>query len=129
MENLKDVALSPATKVSNATITERQQGDVMILDVEGNVVVGKSLETIRTTIRRLLAAGHRKILLNLLEVHRIDSCGVGELASSLVAVNRAGGQVKLLNVRPNIKEVLRATKVLLIFDVYDDELTALNAFA
>ena len=129
MEKLKDGALSPAAKVSNATITERQQGDVMVLDVEGNLVVGKSLETIRTTIPRLLATGHRQILLNLAEVRRIDSSGVGELASSLVAVNRTGGQIKLPHVQPNLKEVLKATKVLLIFDVYEDELTALNAFA
>ena len=129
MENLKDVALALAAKVSKATIIERQKGDVIVLDVEGNIVIGENLETMRNMIHRLLAEGHRKILLNLSEVRWMDSKGIGELVSSLVAVNRAGGQIKLLHVRANIREVLRATKVLSIFDVYDDELTALNAFA
>ena len=121
MENLKDVALALAAKVSKATITQRQKGDVMILDAEGNIVIGENVDTIRKMIHCLLAEGHRKILLNLAEVRWMDSKGIGELVSSLVAVNRAGGQIKLLNVRANIREVLRATKVLSIFNVYDDE--------
>lgn len=128
MNNLKDLAISLAAKISKVTITERQVGDVSILDVEGNIVTGESAQTVRGIIRRLLAEGRRKIFLNLEQVRWIDSEGLGELVSALVAVTRDGGQIKLLKVRGNIRELLEITGLHAIFAIYDDELEALNDY-
>lgn len=100
----------------------------MILDVEGNILTGESAAAVRDTIRRLLAAGHRKIFLNLAQVRWVDSEGIGELVAAHVAVTRAGGQIKLLKVRDRIRELLTITGLHTVFDIYDDELTALNDY-
>jgi anti-sigma B factor antagonist len=126
--NLKDWALGVAAKASKIKITERQSGDVMILDLEGNILTGESAAAVRSVARRLLAEGHGKIFLNMAQVRWMDSAGIGELVAAHVAVARAGGQIKLLKVRANIKALLTATGLNTVFAVYDDELTALNDY-
>jgi len=128
VSNLKDWALSLASTASEVNIRERQVGDVLILDVDGNIIVGESADAVRDIIRRLLAEGHRKILLNMAQVRWIDSRGIGELVAALVAVAREGGQIKLLMVRENIEELLTVTRIDTIFGIYDDELEALNDY-
>jgi len=128
MNNLKDLAISLAGKISKVSITERQVGDVSILDIEGNIITGESAQTVRGIIRRLLAEGRCKIFLNLAQVRWVDSEGLGELVSALVAVTREGGQIKLLKVRGNIRELLEITGLHAIFAIYDDELEALNDY-
>ena len=128
MDNLKDWALSLAATISEVNIRERQVGDVIILDLDGNIIIGESADTVRNITRRLLAEGRRKILLNMVQVRWIDSRGIGELVSALVSVTRKGGQIKLLKVRENIEELLTVTRVDTIFDLYDDELAALNDY-
>ncbi|HYH87268.1 MAG TPA: STAS domain-containing protein [Pyrinomonadaceae bacterium] len=128
MDNLKDWALGVASKVSKVSITERQAGDVIILGVEGNIVTGESADKVRAGIRRLLAEGRRKFLLDMAQVRWVDSIGIGELVSALVSVTRAGGQIKLLKVRENIKEQLSITGIHAIFAIYDDESEALNDY-
>jgi len=128
VDNLKDWALSVAAKVSEVNIRERQVGDVIILDVDGNIIIGESADTVRNIIRRQLAEGRRKFLLNMAQVRWVDSRGIGELVAALVTVTREGGQIKLLKVRENIKERLTVTRVNTIFALYDDELAALNDY-
>ncbi len=128
MDNLKDWALSLAATISEVNIRERQVGDVIILDLDGNIIIGESADRVRNITRRLLAEGRRKILLNMVQVRWIDSRGIGELVSALVSVTRAGGQIKLLKVKENVEELLAVTKVDTIFDIYDDELAALNDY-
>jgi anti-sigma B factor antagonist len=126
--NLKDWALGVAAKASKINITERQNGDVMILDLKGNILTGASAATVRGVIRRLIAAEHSKIFLNMAQVRWVDSAGIGELVAAHVAMARAGGQLKLLKVRANIKALLIATGLDTVFAMYDDELTALNDY-
>lgn len=128
MERLKDWALGVASKASKINIKERQNGDVMILDLEGNILTGESAAAVRGVIRRLLTEGQSKIFLNMAQVRWVDSEGIGELIAAHVAVTRLGGQIKLLKVRANIKTLLTTTGLDTVFAVYDDELTALNDY-
>jgi anti-sigma B factor antagonist len=128
LERLKDWALGVASKASKINIKERQNGDVMILDLEGNILTGESAAAVRGVIRRLLTEGQSKIFLNMAQVRWVDSEGIGELIAAHVAVTRLGGQIKLLKVRANIKTLLTTTGLDTVFAVYDDELTALNDY-
>jgi anti-anti-sigma factor len=128
MGDLKDWALGVASKASKVNITERQVGDVIILSVAGNIITGESAGTVQGLIRRILTEGHRKILLDMAHVIWVDSMGIGELASALVSVTNADGQIKLLKVRGNIKELLSITGLHTVFAIYDDELEALNDY-
>ncbi len=115
--------------MSDITITERQAGDVTILDLDGKVTIGEGSVALRSAIRRLLGEGKNKILLNLGGVGYIDSSGIGELVSSFTAVNKENGTLKLLNLTQKIQDLLAITKLLTVFDVYDAEADALASFS
>lgn len=114
--------------MAELNISERQAGDVTILDLSGKITIGEGSVALRTTIRRLLGEGKNKILLNLGSVGYIDSSGIGELVSSFTAVNKESGQLKLLNLTQKIQDLLAITKLLTVFDVFDDEGEALGSY-
>nr|MBA3513333.1 STAS domain-containing protein [Pyrinomonadaceae bacterium] len=69
-----------------------------------------------------------KVLLNLGGVKYMDSSGIGELIANYTTISRQGGQVKLLNLTDKIQDLLVITKLLTVFDAYDNEAEALNSF-
>jgi len=115
--------------MADINISERQAGDVTVLDLDGKVTIGEGSVALRNAIRRLLGEGKNKILLNLGGVGYIDSSGIGELVSSFTAVNKEGGTLKLLNLTQKIQDLLAITKLLTVFDVFDSEAEALSSFA
>ena len=109
-------------------VSERHAGDVTILDLTGEVRLGDSSVALRDSTRKLADGGKKKILLNLADVKYIDSTGIGELIASYTTVTRQGGQLKLLNLTDRIQNLLVITKLLTVFDSYDDEAEALKSF-
>jgi anti-sigma B factor antagonist len=109
-------------------LNTRQVGDVTVVDVEGRITLGEGATTFRDTIRDLANAGKKKLLLNLAEVSYIDSSGIGEMVSAFTSVTNAGGQVKLLNLTKRVKDLLQITKLYTVFEVFDDEATAVRSF-
>jgi len=109
-------------------VIERQAGDVTILDMSGAVRMGEGSIQLRNAIRGLVDGGKKKILLNLRSVKNIDSSGIGELIANYTTVSRDGGQLKLLNLTEKIQNLLVITKLLTVFDAYDNEAEALNSF-
>jgi anti-sigma B factor antagonist len=114
--------------MADITISERQAGDITILDLDGKVTIGEGSVALRSAIRRVLGEGKTKLILNLGRVGYIDSSGIGELVSSFTAVNKEGGTLKLLNLTEKIQDLLAITKLLTVFDVYEDESEALASF-
>ena len=109
-------------------VSERQAGDVTILDLTGEVRLGDSSVALRNSTRGLADGGKKKILLNLAGVKYIDSTGIGELIASYTNVTRQGGQLKLLNLTDRIQNLLVITKLLTVFDSFDNEAEALKSF-
>ena len=109
-------------------IKQRQAGDVTILDLDGEVRIGDSSTALRSAIRNLVAGGNQKLLLNLKGVRYIDSSGIGELIANYTTVGRGGGQLKLLNLTEKVQDLLVITKLLTVFDAYDEEAEALSNF-
>ena len=109
-------------------VSERQAGDVTILDLTGEVRLGDSSVALRDSTRKLADGGKKKILLNLADVKYIDSTGIGELIASYTTVTRQGGQLKLLNLTDRIQNLLVITKLLTVFDTYENEAEALKSF-
>lgn len=110
-------------------LSTRQVGDVTVVDVSGRITLGEGSSTLREGIRELLAKGQRKILLNLGDVSYIDSSGIGELVSGYTSVTNAGGQLKLVNLTKRVNDLLQITKLYTIFDIYDNEITAVRSFS
>ena len=76
--------------MAELNISERQSGDVTVLDMTGKITIGEGSVALRTAVRRMLEEGKRRILLNLAGVGYIDSSGIGELVSSFTAINKDG---------------------------------------
>ncbi|SRR2546429_6356158 len=109
-------------------INQRQAGDITILDLNGSVRMGEGAVALRNSIRGLIDGGKKKILLNLGGVKNIDSSGIGELIANYTTLSRDGGELKLLNLTEKIQNLLVITKLLTVFDSFENEAEALNSF-
>jgi len=109
-------------------INSREVGHVTILDIQGRIVLGDEIHSLRDAVRTLVAEGRKKIILNLAEVDYIDSSGVGELVGCFTTVRNAGGELKLLNLSQKVHDVLHVTKLYTVFDIRDDEFHAVKSF-
>src|SRR5215216_4242578 len=114
--------------MAQLNINERQAGDVTILDLSGKITIGEGSVQLREAVRRLLDDGKKNILLNLGDVSYVDSSGIGELVSSYTTVGINGGHLKLLNLTKKIQDLLMITKLLTVFQTYDNEQEAVASF-
>ncbi len=110
-------------------IESRTVSGVAILDIHGKVTIGEGSVAIREKVSELLNEGNKNILLNLGDVSYVDSSGIGELVSSFTTVSNQGGQLKLLNLTKKLEELLAITKLVTVFDSYDDEQKAVESFS
>ena len=99
-----------------------------IVDCSGRITLGEGSIVLRDIVKDLLSKGQKKILLNLGDVNYIDSSGIGELVSAYTSVKNQGGELKLLNLTKKVHDLLQITKLYTVFDVKDDEATAVKAF-
>jgi anti-sigma B factor antagonist len=109
-------------------VSTRQVDGVTILDLSGRITLGEGSVQLRDAIRDLLAKGSKLILLNLADVNYIDSSGIGELVSAYTTVRNQGGELKLLNLTKKVHDLLQITKLYTVFDVKDDEASAIASF-
>jgi anti-sigma B factor antagonist len=109
-------------------IETREVAHVIILDVKGRIVLGDEIGVLRNAVRGLVADGKKKIILNLADVDYIDSSGVGELVGCFTTVRNAGGELKLLKLSQKVQDVLYVTKLYTVFDIREDEFTAVKSF-
>lgn len=111
------------------TVSERQFGWATVLDLEGDITAGEGTAALRRETRRLITEGRVDIVLNLARVRYIDSSGLGEMVAAQTAARRGGGQVALLAPTPNVREVLKVTRLASVFDVYEDEAGSLRGMS
>lgn len=114
--------------MDNLTITERYNQDVTILDLTGKIRLGESIVNLRTALRVVTEEGKTNILLNLAAVSHIDSSGLGELVAGYTSMQKNGGELKLLHLNYRVREIMLMTKLLTIFDVFEDEEEAVLSF-
>ena len=107
--------------------TRRIEG-VNIVDLSGRITIGEGTIVLKDAVRNLLQRNEKKILLNLADVSYIDSSGIGELVSSFTTVGNQGGKLKLLSLTKKVHDLLSITKLLTVFEVYEDEAKAIQSF-
>ena len=109
-------------------IKVRTQGDVSILDLEGNLVLGIAVSTFRDQLQDLVEAGQKKILINLIRVAFVDSSGIGSMVGAHTSIESAGGQCKYSGAQPRVLQALKMTHMEEIFDMHEKEDSALASF-
>lgn len=110
------------------TIDARAIGDVTVIDVSGRITIDDGADLFRDRVRGLLRDGRAKLILNFKDGSYIDSTALGEIVRSYTSATRKGGTLKLLNVPPRVHELLVVTKLLTVFDLFDDEREAVKSF-
>ena len=108
-------------------VATRREGDIVIADLAGRLVLGQPQETLRETMNGLLAADHKKIVLNVSDLARLDSTGVGELVACLRSAREADARLVLLQVKDTVRRILDVSQVLPLFETFDSEAAAIEA--
>lgn len=109
-------------------VIERRIGDVTILQLIGRLELETGDLILRDTINRLVEDGQVKLVLDMKEVTRLDSAGIGMLVSKYLTVRRAGGTIKLLHPTERTDHLMDITKLTTVFQVFDDEESAVKSF-
>jgi anti-sigma B factor antagonist len=111
------------------SLNTRKVNDVVVIDMSGQLGGGEPVLLLRNTVRRFMEDGSRKFVLNLGQVNYVDSSGLGELVVTYTSARNRQGDVKLLNLSKIAKDLLQVTKLLTVFDVFDDESKAVQSLA
>ena len=124
--------LGISAKVSELGIKERRVGQVTILETDAlrrvDLRFGKSSVTLATAVQALLAAGQKQILLNLDGVNSVSARTLGDLVSMHLAAKDGGGQFKLFNLTPMVRQLMRVTNLSVVFNLYENEREAIESF-
>jgi anti-sigma B factor antagonist len=110
------------------TIASREVDGVAVLDLNGRITLGEGSVQLRDAIRDSISKGQTRILLNLADVNYIDSSGLGELVSAYTTAKNQGATLKLLKLTKKVHDLLQLTKLYTVFDVSDDEASAIASF-
>lgn len=102
---------------------------MFVLHLQGPITLGQATERLRNLIQSALDNGKRNILLNMAEVFYIDSSGLGELVAAYTTATHRGGKLKLMKLTPRVQDVVQLTRVYRVFEVFNDEDTAVRSFA
>ena len=114
--------------MTKLNITERRSESITILDLDGTLRLGEGCTELHKALRLLVERGEKQILLNMANVSRIDSSGLGELVAGYVTLKKNEGEIKLLHLTDNIHDLMMLTKLLTVFDIYDSETEAIESF-
>jgi anti-sigma B factor antagonist len=101
---------------------------VVVLDLNGRITLGEGSVQLRDAIRGLIGQGKKNVLLNMGEVSYIDSSGLGELVSAYTTAKNQQAEVKLLKLTRKVHDLLQLTKLYTVFDIKDDEASAIASF-
>ena len=110
------------------SVTDRPAGDVVVLDVKGEMINNKEHGSVKRRVGEVLERGHLSLLLNLSQVPYMNSWGVGELASSFISVRNRHGQLKVAASQSRVTKMLAISKLDTAIEVFDTEAEALHSF-
>ena len=108
-------------------MSTRALDGVMVVDCSGRIVFGEESATLRDTVKKMLTQSPR-LVLNLADVSYIDSGGLGTLVSLYTTARNAGGALKLARLTQRVGDLLQLTKLVSIFEVFENEQLAAQSF-
>jgi anti-sigma B factor antagonist len=110
-------------------ITNREVDGVDVLALDGRIVLGEETIALREKVKGQLAAGKKRLVLDLRNVTFIDSSGLGALVAAHSSAKSCGASLRLCNLGLRFNELLQITKLYTVFEVSDTEEDALRAMA
>jgi anti-sigma B factor antagonist len=111
------------------SIKTRKVGGITILDIHGKITFSEGSGELSNKVSELVEAGEMKILLNVENVKQVDSQGIAEFLKAHISITKQGGQIKLTGLSARLHELLSVTRLILVFDIQENEQTALESFS
>jgi anti-sigma B factor antagonist len=108
-------------------IESRVENEVTVVSCNGRITFGDEAMALRDNLKQVLAST-RQVILNLSGVTYIDSGGLGTLVGVFSSARAAGADIKLTGLGQRLRDVLQITKLVTVFEVYDTEQQAIDAF-
>ena len=105
----------------------KKQGEVVVVDVEGQLIVGNRSE-LKQKVLYELERGERKVLIDFSRTGYIDSSGLGVLVSLAKKIREQGGELRLANLNDDLKTLFELTKLDTLFQIADTKERALQSF-
>ena len=110
-------------------LEQRIVDNVAIITVTGDITLSKGGDVLlQDKVQSLLHQGYTNLLIDLSGVSYVDSAGLGELVQTYVTAKNRGGRLRLLNPTKRLKDLLVVTKLLTVFESYDNEAAAVASF-
>jgi anti-sigma B factor antagonist len=109
-------------------ISERSVGNATIVDLNGKLNLGDATQRLHDKVNSLIQQGQKNIVLNLRDVSSVDSGGLGELVRTLTTMQKHGGSLKVANLPKRIEDLLVMTRLVTVFETFEDENAAVNSF-
>ena len=109
-------------------IEKRKKGNVTIFDLKGKILFGDGIDELRQSSNAALKDNEKQLVLNFAEVPYLDSTGLGEVVRSYTTLKKEGGTVKIANLTNKVKDLMMVTKLITVFETFNDENEAVNSF-
>ena len=109
-------------------IEKRKKSGVVILDLKGKILIGDGIDELRESINNVVQENEKKLLLNFEHVPYLDSTGLGEVVRSYTSLKKEGGSVKIINLTNKVRDLLSVTKLITVFETFEDEDKAIESF-
>ena len=110
-------------------MTNREMDGVSVVALDGRIVLGEESNALREKVKSFLAEGKKKIVLNMNNITFIDSAGLGTLVAAHHSAKTQGASLRLCHLGSKFQEVLQITKLLTVFEVFDNEAAAVASFS
>ena len=109
------------------SFTIHRQSDVLVVDVEGQLIVGNRQE-LKQKVLDELERGERKFLIDFSQTGYIDSSGLGVLVSLSKKIREQGGELRLSSLNEDLRTLFELTKLDTLFRIADSKDKALEGF-
>lgn len=109
-------------------IPARNRDGVTILQPAGKITIGFGDVALRDAVDEALGAGSKHLLVDFERASKMDSSGMAELVAAYKKVKESGGEIKLLHLPSNIRDVLTITQIARVFEIFEDEDEAVASF-
>jgi anti-sigma B factor antagonist len=109
-------------------IVEERIGDVTILRLKGRLELDDGDVILRDHVNDLVAQGRVNVVLDMTDVTRMDSAGIGMLVGKYMTVKNRGGALRLLHLTDRTSRLLHVTRLETVFDIFEQEDAAIQSF-
>jgi len=122
-------ATAKVKRRNSMRIEKRKVGDVAVFDIKGKILAGEGVDELRESINQAVNDAETKILFNFKDVPYLDSTGLGEVVRSYTSVKNRGGVVKIVNLTNKVHDLLSVTKLITVFETFNEEDEAIKSFS